>query len=260
MKTSRETRKERVVIANWKMNPISGREAERLATQIARITPKPLVQIVIAPPAVHLTSVRAALPKAYALGAQDVHEQEKGPHTGSISASMLFGLGARFSIVGHSERRAKGETDSDVNNKVRSLLLLGMTPVICVGEKERDTHGKYYSFVEAEIKQALAGVKRTDIEKTIIAYEPIWAISKGDGKGATATAEHAHEMKLFIQKVLVELYGRPAAMRVRIVYGGSVNSANASDLVKNGEVDGFLVGGASLVPKDFAAIVKAVEA
>lgn len=260
MKTSRVAQRERIIIANWKMNPVTSRDAEKIAVHVARLLPKTSVRVVIAPPAVHLSSVRAVLPKGYVLGSQDVHEKETGPYTGSISANMLFALGARYAIVGHSERRAKGETDAEVNGKVRALLALGMTPVICVGESERDLQGKYYSLVEEQIRKALGGVKRTEIEKTVLAYEPIWAISKGDGKGLTATAEHAHEMKLFIQKVLVLLYGRPAAMRVRIVYGGSVNEVNAADLFKNGEVDGFLVGGASLVPKSFVAIVKAVEA
>jgi triosephosphate isomerase len=133
-----------------------------------------------------------------------------------------------------------------------------MTPIICVGETVRDTHGKYYGVIESQLRTALLGVKKSEIEKVIVAYEPVWAISRGDGKGQTATPHDAHEMKLFIQKVLVELYGRTIAMRVRIIYGGSVNETNAEVMMKEGEVDGFLIGGASLKPDQFAKIINLV--
>lgn len=247
------------VIGNWKMNPTSSQDAKRLVGGIEKKIPRPKCTVVLVPSTLHMADVKSVLKKTYELGAQDVYPSENGPHTGSISSRMLYALGARFSIVGHSERRALGETNDMVYEKVRSLLAVGMSPVVCVGETERDSHGKYYSFVESEVRSALKGVTRTQIANVIIAYEPVWAISKGDGKGATATPEHAHEMKLFIQKVLVELYGRTVALRVPIVYGGSVNEGNAKELMEEGEVDGFLVGGASLKVDAFVSIIKSVE-
>jgi triosephosphate isomerase len=246
----------RLVVANWKMNPITESDAVRLVKAIAKVVGKPRARVVIAPPAVHLSAVRSVLPKGYVLGAQDGHEKDSGPMTGNTSLRTLYAYGVRTVIVGHSERRKDGETDERVNAKVRTSLQLGMEPIVCVGELVRDAHGKYFGFVEAQVRAALKGVKRTEIERAVIAYEPVWAISTGDGKGHTATAADAHEMKLFIQKILVELYGRTIAMRVRILYGGSVNKGNVEELVAQGEVDGFLVGGASLKPDEFAAIIK----
>lgn len=247
----------RLVIANWKMNPITESDASRLAKAIAKKAPRPRATVVIAPPTPHLSAVRKALPKAFGLGAQDGHEKESGPLTGNVSLRTLYAYGVRTVILGHSERRKEGETDERVNVKVRAALALDMTPVVCIGELARDHHGRYFSTVEAQLRAALSGVKRTEVERVVIAYEPVWAISAGDGKGQTATPGDAHEMKLFIQKILVELYGRSAAMRVRILYGGSVNRTNAEDLVAQGEVDGFLVGGASLKPDEFAEIIHA---
>jgi triosephosphate isomerase len=225
---------------------------------LVKKVPRVKCDVVIAAPTLYTSVLRPLIKKPYVLGAQDAHAIPVGPHTGDVSARMLYAAGVKYVIVGHSERRAKGETDSSVNEKVRALIALRMTPIICIGETSRDVQGKYYSVVEAQLRAALSGVKKTDIEKVVIAYEPVWAISRGDGKGQTATPHDAHEMKLFIQKVLVEICGRPAAMRVCIVYGGSVNNVNAEALMREGEVDGFLVGGASLVPDQFAKIAEAV--
>lgn len=247
----------RLVIANWKMNPITEADASRLAKAIGKKALRPRATVIIAPPTPHLSAVKAALPKSFGLGAQDGHEKDSGPLTGNVSLRTLYSYGVRTVILGHSERRREGETDQRVNVKVRAALQIGITPVVCIGELVRDQHGKYFSTVEAQLRSAFGGVKRTEAERVVIAYEPVWAISSGDGKGQTATPGDAHEMKLFIQKILVELYGRTIAMKLRIIYGGSVNKANAVDLVQNGEVDGFLVGGASLKPDEFAEIVRA---
>lgn len=247
----------RLVVANWKMNPITESDASRLAKAIAKKASRPRATVVIAPPTPHLSAVKAALPKTFGLGAQDGHEKDSGPLTGNVSLRTLYSYGVRTVILGHSERRREGETDERVNAKLKTALALRITPVVCIGELVRDQHGKYFSTVEAQLRAAFKGVKRTEAERVVIAYEPVWAISSGDGKGQTATAGDAHEMKLFIQKILVELYGRAIAMRLKILYGGSVNKANAGDLIKKGEVDGFLVGGASLKPDEFAEIIRA---
>jgi len=247
------------VIGNWKMNPRTLREAEKIATELAKKYARPKTTVILAPSFLHLSAVKKILKKPYLLAAQTVHAGETGPYTGSVSAPMLKEYGVSASIVGHSERRAEGETDATVNTQVRALLAQGMMPIICVGERERDHHGKYYSFVEAQVRGALAGVSRKDIARVVIAYEPVWAISSGDGKGQTATPHDAHEMKLFIQKILVELYGRTIALRVPVLYGGSVNETTAPVLMKDGDIDGFLVGGASLKPDAFVSIIRSVE-
>ena len=247
------------VIGNWKMNPSTAREAEKIIATLQKKYPRPKTTVIIAPSFVHLGLVKKVIKKPYLLAAQTVHAGDVGPHTGSISALMLKEYGIMGAIVGHSERRAEGETDTVVNAQVRALLGSGMMPIICVGERARDHHGKYYSFVEAQVREALKGVSRKEIARVVVAYEPVWAISSGDGKGQTATPHDAHEMKLFIQKILVELYGRTIALRVPVLYGGSVNETSAPVLMKDGDIDGFLVGGASLKPDAFVSIIRSVE-
>jgi triosephosphate isomerase (TIM) len=249
-----------LVVANWKMNPTTPDEASRLFSAIRASLKKAKATIVVAPPAIYLSAMKQDMrkaPKHIALGAQNVHPLESGPHTGQLSVRMLYATGASYCIVGHSECRALGENDVMVNAKVHAILKSRMTPILCVGEHERDQSGKYYAVVEAEVRASLRDVKKKDIEKVVIAYEPIWAISAGDGKGKTATPEDAHEMRLFIVKVLTDLYGRIIAERMRVLYGGSVNETNAGDIFMQSGVDGFLVGGASLKPKIFARIVEA---
>jgi triosephosphate isomerase len=240
------------------MNPATTSDALRIFSNLSKKMMRPKCEVVIAPSALHLTSLRSLIKKPYVLGAQNAHPKDGGPHTGNVSARMLYAAGVRAVIIGHSELRAEGESDTQVNEKVRALLALSIAPIICVGETVRDTHGKYYGTVELQLRHALQGVKKSEVEKVVVAYEPVWAISGGDGMGQTATPHDAHEMKLFIQKVLVELYGRAIAMRVRVLYGGSVNDTNAEVLMREGEVDGFLVGGASLKPEQFAKIISVV--
>ncbi len=254
-KSSRPT----FVIGNWKMNPATAREAEKIVVALQTKYARPKTTVIIAPSFVHLGVVKKVIKKPYLLAAQTVHAGDVGPHTGSISAVMLKEYGVVATIVGHSERRAEGETNAIVNTQVRALLGKSIMPIVCVGERERDHHGKYYSFVEAQVREGLSGVSRKDIARVVIAYEPVWAISSGDGKGQTATPHDAHEMKLFIQKILVELYGRTIALRVPILYGGSVNETTAPMLMKDGDIDGFLVGGASLKPDAFISIIRSVE-
>lgn len=244
------------------MNPVRRGDAKKLTSTLAKVLgKKSAVTIVVAPPTAHLADVSALISRTpLKLAVQNVSVYKEGPHTGEVSVPMLLDYKVTHTIVGHSERRSLGETDEEVNTKVLLLLKNGIIPILCVGEHERDASGKQYGFVETQLLKALVGVTRTQLAKVIIAYEPVWAISKGDGKGETATAEHAHEMKLFIQKVLVQLYGRKTAFAVPILYGGSVNVANAEELFTKGEVNGFLVGGASLDAKAFTAIISIVRA
>jgi triosephosphate isomerase len=202
----------------------------------------------------------AALKDAFAgsgvkLGAQNVHFEEKGAYTGEISASMLREIGVDYAIVGHSERREYfAETDESVNKKLHKLYEYDILPILCVGEKldQRDA-GKAEAVVKAQVEKDLAGLSSAQIERLVIAYEPIWAI----GTGRTATPEQAQEMCAFIRGTVVSLYGAAAADKLRVQYGGSVKPDNAAEILGKADVDGALVGGASLVPEDFIKIVVA---
>ena len=186
-------------------------------------------------------------------GAQNVHFADEGAFTGEISVSMLEEIGVDFCIVGHSERRQYfGETDETVNKKLKKLFEGPIRPILCVGEslEERDAD-KAFDVVGGQIKADLDGIDAADVKKLVIAYEPIWAI----GTGRTATPDQAEEMCAFIRKTLIELYGEEVSDEVIIQYGGSVKPANATEIMNMDEIDGALVGGASLKPKDFMEII-----
>lgn len=253
-------KKHRLVVANWKMNPSTIGEAKRIFMAIrAKLKPS-AVPVVIAPPAPYITELsKLSMGKRTTLGAQNIFPGKVGPHTGEVSTPMLRSLGVTHVIVGHSERRAMGETDAEVNEKTKQLLKEQIMPIVCIGETERADSGAHFETVERQLRAALAGVPKAQAVKVAVAYEPVWAISKGDGKGLTATAAAVHEMQIFIRRVLTDLFGRSSAASMRILYGGSVNADNADELISAAAVDGFLVGGASLEPKAFAAIVKAAQ-
>lgn len=243
-----------LVIGNWKMNPQSITAARTLFRDVQKdVSRLRNVDVGIAPPAVYLAEFqKLAKGKRISLAAQNVFWEKLGARTGEIGVSMLKSVDVTKVIIGHSERRALGETDEGVNKKVLQVLKAGLIAVVCVGEKERDNHGHYLTFVEKQLQRALSGIPKAKLPHVVIAYEPVWAIGTGD----TATPEDAHEMKLFIQKVLSTLFGRVAVSKVRILYGGSVDAKNAEALLHEGAVDGFLVGGASLRASEFSAIVK----
>jgi triosephosphate isomerase len=244
-----------LVIANWKMNPASSTEAKMIFTGIKTAAKKFVsVQVVVAPPLLYITELKKLQgTSAITLGAQTMHEAPLGAQTGEVSAPMLVAAGISHVILGHSERRALGETDVMVAKKTIAALKAKLVPVVCVGERERDISGNFFAVIEAQIKAALTGVPTTRFKDVVIAYEPIWAI----GTGKTASVEDVCEMQLFIHKVLTKLFDRAAANRVRIVYGGSVNAENAPALYRGAAISGFLVGGASLKPADFTKIIQA---
>jgi triosephosphate isomerase len=239
------------------MNPLSLTEAKTIATSLRTLLKKQSeVSVVVAPPALYLLEVQKILSTGViGLGAQNVHAAPVGAQTGEHSIGMLSAVGVQTVIVGHSERRALGETDVAVGEKVAALLKAKLTPVVCIGERERDTQGNFFMAIEAQIKAALAHVPKARFKDVVMAYEPIWAI----GTGATATAEDVNEMRLFIQKILTKQFDRASAGKVRIIYGGSVSTANAADLFVGGGIDGFLVGGASLRPQEFVQIIQSVK-
>ena len=244
-----------LVIGNWKLNPNSLSDAHKLIDGISKkYKAREGVAVAVAPPYVYLTEVAKKIgKKAIWLAAQDVSTEVLGPFTGEVSAMQLRDLKTEYVIIGHSERRAMGETDEQVQKKVFGALKNKLTPVICVGERDRDTQGAFFTFVEKQIKSIGSILSATEIKKVVIAYEPIWAI----GTGKTATASDVKEMQLFLFTVLTKLYDKPTAQKVTLLYGGSVKPDNAKELHKEGGMNGFLVGGASLKAEDFLHIINA---
>ena len=247
-----------IVAGNWKMNKLAS-EVPAFAEELkAVMTVSDGVEVVLCVPYPLIPAMTdAAAGSLVAVGAQDVSAHESGAYTGEVSAPMLKDLRTEYCIIGHSERRAyHRETDGDINKKLFALLKEGLRPILCVGESlaQRDG-GVTLSFVAEQIRSGLTGVTAEQMSSVVIAYEPIWAI----GTGRTATADQAQEVCAHIRAVLAELYGEDMARRVSILYGGSMNAGNAGELLAMPDIDGGLIGGASLKPRDFAVIIGAAN-
>lgn len=227
-------------------------EGVALVKAIAPLVTEATCDVVVCVPAIDIPAVSEALKGTnIRLGAENVHFAEKGAYTGEISAAMLKEYGVEYVIIGHSERRQYfGETDETVNKRTLTALNAGLTPIVCVGEtlEERET-GKTEAVLHRQLEEGLKGVE--DITKLVVAYEPVWAI----GTGKTATAAQANETIGYIRKTLGELFCEKCAAKVRIQYGGSMNAGNCKELMAQEEIDGGLIGGASLKAPDFSAIV-----
>ncbi|MEI6580739.1 MAG: triose-phosphate isomerase [bacterium] len=247
----------KIVIANWKMNPASLKEAEKLLASVSKDIPRlKKTEVVICSPSLYLEKLKK-ITKKINIGAQNAFFGEVGPFTGEISNRMLFNMGIKYVILGHSERRALGEENADINKKIKSALSGGLTPIVCVGDKERDENHEYFNFVKNQVEECLNGVNKDLISKIIIAYEPVWALSTTEGR-KDATSADSHEMNIFIKKILSDKFGINRELP-RIIYGGSVNDRNILDFMTNGGIDGVLVGGASLDPKKFLEIISITE-
>lgn len=252
-----KAKRKAVIAGNWKMNKTPA-EAAALVDELLGAVAAADCDIVICPPYVDLPlAVQKVSGSNIGVGSQNVHFEVSGAYTGEISADMLVELGVKYAIVGHSERRQYfGETNETVNLRAKAAVAAGLTAIVCVGESlEEREQGITEELVRLQTKIALQGLTAEDMKKVIVAYEPVWAI----GTGRTATAEQAEEVCAAIRKVLAELYGNAVADGVTIQYGGSMNAANAAELLAKPNVDGGLIGGASLKPADFAAIVKAAS-
>lgn len=252
-----------MIAGNWKMNK-NYTEGVELAQGLAdALAGKDLngVEVVVCPPTVDLKGVSEVIDQTnaqFSLGAQNVYFEESGAFTGETAPSMLEAVNATYCIIGHSERRGYfGETDEDINKKAKALMAHGIVPISCCGEPlEVREAGKHVEFVVDQIKADTEGLEITDPSKYVIAYEPIWAI----GTGKTATAEDAQEVCGAIRETLKEMFGEELANGIRVLYGGSAKPANIAELVAKPDVDGALVGGASLKAADFASmVVKAGE-
>ncbi|OGZ56821.1 MAG: triose-phosphate isomerase [Candidatus Ryanbacteria bacterium RIFCSPLOWO2_02_FULL_47_14] len=244
-----------IIIGNWKLHPQSLREARMLARSIAQIASRiKNVDIVIAPPFPFLPLISAG--SKVAIAAQDVFWEREGPYTGEVSGPMLRGVGARYVIVGHSERRNHlHETDEIINKKLKHALLSGLRPILCVGERKRDSDGEFFSVIKQQIEIAFAKVKRGDVTRVVVAYEPVWAISSGKSAKDAEPAD-ANEAALFIRKTIAGIYGVRVARGVRIIYGGSSNAKNAKDFLSEREISGLLVGRESRDAKEFIKIIE----
>jgi len=250
--------RKRIIAGNWKMNKtiVEAKSLiEALRKSVGSVT-DPVV--IICPPFTVLAEVAMALKDSDILiGGQNMHDADSGAYTGEISAEMLLTSGCSHVILGHSERRTLfSETDRKVNAKTKKALTVGLTPIVCVGEKlEQREAGITEKVIEEQITGSLDSLSEADIEKTVIAYEPVWAI----GTGKVATPEQAEEVHVYIRGLLADEYGNDTAERVTILYGGSVKASSADGLFEKDNIDGALVGGASLDADEFTAIVQAMK-
>ncbi len=247
-----------VIAGNWKMNMLNSGIKSFMEELKSNMPKSRNCDVVLCTPAIMVPSmIKAGKDCKVAAGAQDVSMYEKGAYTGEISAAQLADAGTKYCIVGHSERRQyHGETDIQVNVKAKALLEKGIVPIICVGEsleqREMDLTMEYVAY---QVKTALSGIDATKLRRCVIAYEPIWAI----GTGKTATAEQAQEVCEGIRAVIRKIYGARPARAISILYGGSMNAQNAEELLAQPDIDGGLIGGASLKPADFAKIIEATN-
>ena len=244
-----------LIAGNWKMFK-TGPEAVETADRLVKLLSTTIdVDVMIAPPFTALALVSDMLKKTrISLGAQNLFWESEGAYTGEISASMLVSAGCRYVIVGHSERRQYfGETDETVNEKIKAAVKNDLIPVMCIGESETERESKEtFSVLDRQVQKGLKGFSADEMETLIIAYEPVWAI----GTGKTATADQAQEIHLFLRTMLGKKFGNKLAKSLRILYGGSVKPDNITELMTMPDIDGALIGGASLEPETFSKIVQ----
>ena len=243
----------KVIAGNWKMNMLPN-EAISMITELTPLVKDTNNEVVLCVPYTDLFyALLTAQGTNIKIGAQNMHWEEKGAFTGEVSAKMLKSIGVEYVIIGHSERRQYfAETDETVNKKIKSAFNNGLKPIVCVGESlEEKESGKTVEIITNQTKLALEGLTKSQVQNTIIAYEPIWAI----GTGKTATSEDANNSIKCIRNKIAEIYGDDVAQNVIIQYGGSVKSTNAKELFETSDIDGGLIGGASLKADEFSKIV-----
>ncbi len=247
-------KKKKYIVANFKANPLTSAEAKKITKGIIVSAKKySTVSTIVCPSVIHLESVISTqrIPTV-SIGAQDTSVYPLGSHTGEVSLDMLGALGVSYVIVGHSERRAMGETEQDVSIKLHNALSHKITPIVCIGELERDKEARYLAFIHDQLIHSLGDIQKKDLSKIIIAYEPVWAI----GSDEAISSGDIYEMVIFIQRIINDAFGADAVKKTTILYGGSVDALNAGDILQNGHVDGLLVGRQSLYPKNFGDIIR----
>ena len=246
------------IAGNWKMNKTAGEAVELVRQLKATLSGVKEVEVAVAPPFTALQAVQKELEgSSIRLAAQNLFWEEKGAYTGEISPLMLKELGCRYVIIGHSERRQLfGETDETVNKRMKATLHQGLDPIFCIGEtlKEREEE-RVFAVIGDQLQGGLRGITEEEMDRVVIAYEPVWAI----GTGKTATPQQAEEVHAFIRQRLSDLFSNGIAEKIRIQYGGSVTPDNVKALMSQKDIDGALVGGASLKPDTFSKIVRFKE-
>ncbi|NBV77545.1 triosephosphate isomerase [bacterium] len=248
-----------LIVANWKMNPQTLKEAKMLfAASKKAVDRLKNVEVVIAPPMLFLAPLREGYAgKKLVFAAQNGHAEPRGSYTGDVSMIQIASLGIPYVIIGHAERRAAGETDDDVRRKTISALTAGLTPIVCVGEKERNSNGSHFEVVRAQLRAAFADVPATKVNKVVVAYEPVWAIGAPD----PMTTHDMHEMSIFIRKVITERYAfeeKQPRIAPAILYGGAIDESSAAAMVREGEVGGLLVGRASVDVQRFTRLLQSL--
>lgn len=257
--------KKLLIAANWKMTPPTVNEAKKKAVAFKAIAKKyqkapkgkASLQVLVCPPYPFIGELKAAFKNSPAcVGAQDVSQFDGGSKTGEVASTMIQSLGASHVVVGHSERRAAGDTDEIVAVKLGQVIRMKMQAILCIGEKERDAEGEYLNVIKAQLKASLSRLSNADFAQVIIAYEPVWAIGRTDN--VALSGHDLHQMVIYIRKMLRDLYNDSIASATKILYGGSVTPDNAEDIIWNGEVDGLLIGRASFEPVSYEAICKSI--
>jgi triosephosphate isomerase len=246
--------RKKFIAGNWKMNTTLTEAVELAKSVVESVGKQTDVDVAVCPPYTNLSAVYDVIKNSNVkLGAQDVHWEAKGAYTGKVSCTMLKSVGVTYVIIGHSEQRQYfAETDESVNKKAKAVLAAGLLPIICVGETlDERKSGKMDSVIDRQVKGAFTGLSVDDALKCTIAYEPVWAI----GTGETATPQQANEAHIFIRKIIAGIFNKQTAEEVRIQYGGSMKPDNAKSLLEQSDVDGGLIGGASLKAADFKGIV-----
>ena len=242
------------IVGNWKMNPDTLVEAKSVFSASERTAKKSRkVSVIVCPPAPFISTFAHGVKKKILLGAQDIHSAPDGAHTGGVSARQAKEAGATYVILGHSERRLEGDTDEIVASKVLTALDAGLKVILCVGEIARDDQGAFLSEVRSQIVAVFASLPKKYISDILVAYEPRWAIGKS--YDSALSPQQIHEMSIFIKKVISESAAREEAMRVPVLYGGSVDFDNARAILKDGEVSGLLIGRQSLDIENFSNII-----
>ncbi|HUO50331.1 MAG TPA: triose-phosphate isomerase [Candidatus Paceibacterota bacterium] len=245
-----------IVVANWKMNPATMREAKQLFEATRKVADSiKSVSVIVAPPSIFLRELTSTYKgKKVSFAAQNAHFHTNGAYTGEISMLQVKDAKASAVLIGHAERRLVGETNEETRQKVNAALAAKLTPILCVGETKRTHAGEHFTFIKEQLRTALADVTPGHLTKILIAYEPVWAI----GATQAMVPRDMHEMAIFIRKSIVEMHG-DKGRTMKILYGGSVDSTNASDMVEHGDVQGLLVGRASTEAEKFAILLKSLS-
>lgn len=245
-----------IIAANWKAYVEDTERAKKLVATAKRLARRGAHQFIIAPPSVFLGLLASSNRSTVAFAVQDVSATTGGAQTGENTAQAGAATGATYALVGHSERRAMGDTNVVVAEKLSHILAQGLTPILCIGERERDEESRYLSFIREEIESTFTPLSNKERQRVILAYEPIWAIGKSASEAMQS--EELAEMALYIRKVLSQFLPGKAASNTKILYGGSVEPQNIRELAAASQVDGFLIGHASVDPQSFEALTKAL--